>query len=64
MRPKVTAVPTASDPPGTFSSPPCYAHEIDPAYLGLLPAFDLKTLQRTISALEAAITDLRSLRFP
>ena len=25
----------ADDPPGTFSSPPCFLHEVDPAYSGL-----------------------------
>lgn len=56
--------PAHDEPPAAFSSPPCYAHEIDPAYLGFLPALDLETLHATVSTLEAAIADLRSLRFP
>ncbi len=64
MPPKETTVPTVDQPPEAFSSPPCYAHEVDPAYLGLLPALDLDELQKQASVLEAAIAALRPLRFP
>lgn len=56
--------PKQKELPADFSSPPCYAHEVDPAYLGLLPALDLARLQETVSVLDAAIANLRSLRFP
>lgn len=52
------------EPQAAFSSPPCYAHEVDPAYLGLVPAFDVTALRTLKSALDAAITALRSVRFP
>jgi len=55
--------PTKEEPPAAFSSPPCYAHEVDPAYLGLLPALDRDELQKMVSTLDSAIADLRSLRF-
>lgn len=51
-------------PQTAFSSPPCYAHEVDPAYLGLEPPPDVAGLQALQSTLNAAIAALRSLRFP
>lgn len=56
--------PAVDEPQAAFSSPPCYAHEVDPAYLGLTPAIDPKALQAMKSTLVAAITALQSVQFP
>jgi len=45
-----------------FSSPPCYAHEVDPAYLGLEPAVDPVDLHALKLTLDAAIRSLGSIR--
>lgn len=50
--------------PAAFSSPPCYAHEVDPAYLGLVPVIDLNKLRKQKSTLDISIAALRSLRLP
>jgi len=40
-----------------YSSPPCYAHEVDPAYFGLEPpcVTDRTALRRALRDAEAAI---------
>jgi len=40
-----------------YSSPPCYAHEVDPAYFGLEPPYvtDRTALRRALRDAEAAI---------
>lgn len=57
---------THEEPQTSFSSPPCYAHEVDPAYLGLVPALelDVAALHALKSTLDAAIVALRFIRFP
>ena len=47
-----------------YASPPCYAHEVDPAYFGLAPAPDgdrLADLNARLREAEAAIAALGSL---
>jgi len=44
-----------------FSSPPCYAHEVDPAYFGLPAAGEtaqLDALRRALHHVEAAVAAL------
>jgi hypothetical protein len=48
---------------GAYSSPPCYAHEVDPAYFGL-PAGkgdEASALRRTLRAVEETTAVLTSL---
>lgn len=49
---------------GSYSSPPCYAHEIDPAYFGF-PAGEgdrAERLRRALRAVEQAAAVLASLQ--
>lgn len=64
MPAKKHSPPLPEEHPAAFSSPPCYAHEVDPAYLGLVPVIDLDKLQKQKSTLNIGIAALRSLRFP
>lgn len=48
---------------GSYSSPPCYAHEIDPAYFGF-PASEgnrAERLRRTLQAVERTAAVLAAL---
>ena len=42
---------------GPYASPPCYAHEVDPAYFGMAPRLDPCRLR----ALEAALREAETL---
>jgi hypothetical protein len=46
-----------------YSSPPCYAHEIDPAYFGLAPnpQDTVAGLRRMLAAIDAAASVLADL---
>ncbi len=47
-----------------YSSPPCYAHEVDPTYLGLAPTLAVSDLRRLKGALDAMVATLKAAEFP